>query len=130
MYVIEQKPFGVKLTFSGFMQKEEMLNWYNESKQKLNSANTAFGVLVDMRKLSPLLPDAQAVMEMGQKFYKEKGMLRSAVILDNALTRMQFIRIAKQSGIYEWERYIDASADPNWESTALKWIENEQDPDA
>ena len=37
-------------------------------------------------------------------------------------TRSLFKRLAKETGIYEWERYIDASSHPNWEEDAMKWI--------
>ncbi len=49
------------------------------------------------------------LMEEGQKEYKERGMTRSVVILDSAIMAMQFKRLAKDTGIYQWERYIDAS---------------------
>jgi len=54
-----------------------------------------------MRTLQPLPADAQTLMRDGQKLYKEKGMVRSVVILDNVITYMQFLRIGKEMGIYE-----------------------------
>jgi len=34
-------------------------------------------------------------------------MVRSVVILANTITKLQFKRIAQETGIYQWERYID-----------------------
>lgn len=34
-----------------------------------------------------------------------------------------------QTGIYEWERYIDSSSVSNWEKVGLEWIEMAVDPD-
>ncbi|MFY0688699.1 MAG: hypothetical protein JXQ90_16110 [Cyclobacteriaceae bacterium] len=130
MYNIETKNFGVKLTFSGFIQADEMNNWVEDSKKVLPSLGTNFGVFVDLRDLKPLPVDAQAAMEEGQKMYKQAGMLRSVVVLANPITTMQFKRIAKETGIYEWERYIDASAVSNWEQLAQDWIVSGKDPDA
>jgi hypothetical protein len=44
---------------------------------------------------------------------------RSVVILANSVTTMQFRRIAQETGIYQWERYIDASKVTNWEEIAI-----------
>jgi hypothetical protein len=76
----------------------------------LATAKGGFGVFVDMRTLKPLPEDAQKVMEEGQKLFKQKGMTRSVVIVTGALTKMQFKRIAQETGIYEWERYIDSAS--------------------
>ncbi|OEU57610.1 MAG: hypothetical protein BA871_10695 [Desulfuromonadales bacterium C00003096] len=68
-------------------------------------------------------------MQDGQKLYKEKGMVRSVVILDNVITKMQFRRIGKETGIYEWERYIDASSVADWEKIGIDWLSKGIDPD-
>jgi hypothetical protein len=124
MYKIDKRPFGFALTFGGFIQKDEMEKWNSESAMHLAIASARFGVLIDMRDLKPLPSDSQEIMVRGQKLYKDAGMQRSAVILNNVTTTMQFIRLAKASGIYTWERYFDASSDPNWEEKALKWIKS------
>ena len=49
-------------------------------------------------------------------------MERSVVILDNVITTMQFKRIAQETGIYQWERYIDASSTGNWQKAGEDWI--------
>ena len=68
-------------------------------------------------------------MTEGQKQYKMAGMERSVVIVQNALTRNQFKRLAKESGIYQWERYIDAGSVPNWERVGKDWVSLGKDPD-
>lgn len=129
MYKIEKKLYGYKLTFGDFIKTDEMKQWVNESKTALAAAPREFGIFVDMRTLKPLPPEAQQYMQEGQKLYKAKGMTRSVVIVDGALTKMQFQRIAKETGIYEWERYIDAAAEPNWEAVGTNWISKGIDPD-
>lgn len=61
-------------------------------------------------------------MEQGQAKYREKGMVRSAVLVDSAVTRMQFERLAKQSGIYEWERYFSAD-EPDHDERMTDWLQ-------
>jgi len=129
MYKIEKTGYGYKLTFSGYMTADEMSKWVEESKQTLAPQTGRFGVYVDMRMLKPLPPDAQKHMQEGQKIFKQKGMEKSVVILNDTILTMQFKRIAKETGIYEWERYVDASKDNNWEQKGLNWIKKGVDPD-
>jgi hypothetical protein len=42
---------------------------------------------------------------------------------------MQFKRIAKETGIYQWERYIDSNANPTWEQAGVDWLVKGTDPD-
>jgi hypothetical protein len=129
MYTIERRPSGFLLTFGGFIAADEMQNWYNDSLAELKSAPPAFGVIIDMRMLRPLPPDAQAIIISGQQAYKAKGMQRSCVIVANAITKNQFLRLAKDSGIYAFERYLDADSTPDWQSKAVAWVKNGIDPD-
>ena len=129
MYSIEKTDWGVTLTFGGFMDASEMRAWVNESKEVLKDVASGFGVLVDMRTLKPLSEEVQAVMQEGQKLYKGQGMSRSVVILASAVVTMQFKRIAKETGIYAWERYIDASSNANWQEKGIAWVRDTIDPD-
>lgn len=129
MYSIEKKPFGFKLTFGGFMEKEELERWRKEFVQVLPKPAAKFGIMVDMRTLKPLPADAQEVMVAGQQSAREAGMERSAVILSDVVTTMQFRRLAKASGIHTWERYINASESPKWEQQAMDWIGKGVDPE-
>ena len=129
MNKIEKKPYGYKLTFGDFIAIDEMNQWVEDSKKTLASAPKEFGIFVDMRTLKPLAQEVQGPMNAGQQLYKKAGMIRSVVVVNNAITKMQFKRIAKESGIYEWERYIDASAVSDWEKVGEDWIVNAVDPD-
>ncbi len=126
---IEVKNYGFKLVFTGQIKAEEMQEWVEKSKKKLLNSPREFGVLIDMRTLKPLAPETQAHMIEGQKLYKQKGLKRSAVVINSATTKIQFKRMAKDTGIYEWERYIDASTTPDWEKVGESWIKDSIDPD-
>lgn len=129
MYNIEKKDYGFKLIFADSIKVEEMNAWVEESKKVLASAPSKFGVFVDMRTLKPLVPEAQAEMQNGQKLFKQKGMERSVVIVASAVLKMQFQRIAKETGIYDWERYIDSSSTADWERIGIAWLTEGKDPD-
>ena len=128
MYRIDKTPYGFRLTFAGKMDRAEMAKWVAEAKSKLKGVTGKFGVFVDMRTLGLLDQDAQAEMKHGQVAFKAAGMQRSVVILANALLTMQFRRIGKETGIDAWERYIDASATPNFEQTGVAWLERGVEP--
>lgn len=129
MYKIEKTSFGFRITFSDFIQKIEMIKWLEESKKVLATTSNSFYVLIDMRQMKLIPTESQEFIQEGQRLYKEKGMVKSAVILTNSLLKMQFERIAKETKIYDYERYINAETDPNWEQTALDWLINGKDPD-
>lgn len=130
MYKIEKRNSGYILTFGDIISKLEMQKWVDESKTVLAAdTRTSFGVIIDMRTLQPLSADAQALMVEGQQLYKKAGMLRSAVILANSIVTKQFMGLAKESGIYATERYIDASSNPDAISTAISWVADSIDPD-
>jgi hypothetical protein len=128
MYKIERPAYGFRLTFGGLVNKPEMEQWLRESQAALKSAPASFGVLIDMRTLTPLSPDVREVMQKGQALFKKAGMQRSCVVLESTILTYQFKEIAKQSGIYAFERYVSAST-PDWENRAVSWIKHAADPD-
>ena len=129
MYRIETTTYGFRLTFGGIIRRKEMAEWLEASRETLTQVQGEFSVFVDMRTLAPLPEESQSLMQKGQAFYRGRGMQRSVVILDNPATKAQFKRIALQSGIYDWERYLDAATTPKWEEIGLDWIINAVDPD-
>jgi len=130
MYQISKEPYGYKLTFGGTIDINEINRWRQESSTVLVGAPKSFGVLIDMRTLGPggLRPDAQPIMVEGQGMFRKAGMERSCVILQSATVTMQFQRLAHESGIDVYERYINAAAHPDWEAKATAWIQNKVDP--
>ncbi len=129
MYKVELTGYGIKLVFDGFMREEEIARWAAEFEEAVRTLKGNWGVLVDMRTLAPLPPESQQKMVDIQALARKSGMTRSVVILNDFITTMQFKRLAKQSGIYATERYIDASSVANWEQVGLNWITKEVDPD-
>ncbi|MBD3179397.1 MAG: hypothetical protein GF417_07190 [Candidatus Latescibacteria bacterium] len=130
MYKIERRIFGYKLTFGGYLEKEEMARWLEDSRKKLEKSPDSFGVFVDMRNLGPLPSGSREMFREGQKLYRREGMNRSAVILSDSSTSLHFRRIARESGIYGRERYINASSNPDWESAGLKWVREGSEPES
>jgi len=129
VYRIERRPWGVWLAFSGRMSDGEIQDWMRESREVLEEIPRPFSVVVDLRALSPLVPEVQFLLVEGQRLYRERGMVRSAVLLEGPIVLRQFQRIAEQSGIRDGERYIDASRHPDPEALAIAWARDGTDPD-
>jgi hypothetical protein len=129
MYKIEQQDWGLKLTFGGSIDADEMAHWFGEIKGLFEGQNGHFFVFVDMRTLIPLDKAAQIHMREGQELARRRGMVRSVVILDSPVVAAQFKRIGGETGIGKWERYIDASSVSDWESVGMDWLLEANDPD-
>jgi hypothetical protein len=122
MYQILQTSWGFLLTFGGRMNSNEMMQWFADSKMALGKTGKAFGVIVDMRTLEILGKQARQIMVDAQRYYREHGMNRSAVIVNSSLTNMQFQRIASHSSIRETERYFDEWEQSDWWQLAEDWV--------
>ena len=129
MYSIERAPFGLRLTFTGTMSFDELERWGRDIAVALSELPKMFGVFVDMRGLVPLAPDAQGALRQGQLYARHLGMQRSVVIIDSVAVAEQFERIARETRIYAYERYINALTEPNWEQMGIDWIVDAIDPD-
>lgn len=133
MYKIEKTTYGIRLTFSGFMNVEEMRKWKDESIQFLKTVPGKFLIVVDMKDLKTLPPDARDVLIEGQAFYRQDdnpnaGIERSAVLLSEPLTRMQMLRVSKETGLHRKEKYFLVS-EPDWEAKMNAWLHKGVDPD-
>ena len=129
MYRIEERDWGYHLVFGGDTTPTEMAQWLRESEKILQSREEDFFVFVDMRTLIPLDRKAQECIQEGQKLYRRSGMVRSAVILSSPVIAAQFRRIGGETGIGQWERYIDASTEPDWEEVGMNWLLHAIEPD-
>jgi hypothetical protein len=130
VYAIEKLQLGYKLVFEGSITPREMQQWLDDSILALREPPSSFGLLIDMRALQPMTLDSQRLMSMGHCLYQRRGLRRSAVVVQNAGTRLKFEQLAKESGAYQWERYISAEDTPDWEARGWAWIRGEFDPDA
>jgi hypothetical protein len=122
VYKIEKADWGYELTFGGNMPADEVSQWYQDWAETIKDHLGPFSVFVDMRTLIPLSKEAMEPLAEGQRLARQRGMVRSVVIVQNPATASQFRRIAGDTGINQWERYIDATIADNWRQLGLNWI--------
>lgn len=131
MHRIEETPYGYKVVFQGFLQRDDagaLLDTLRRTVQPRNGGGP-FSVLVDIRTSRAFPAEAQEVLKQAILHCKENGMERNVVILNSAIAALQARRLAKETGIDGWIRYIDASGEPEWERVALDWLIRAIDPD-
>lgn len=94
----------------------------------MHTVSSKSGILIDIRELKPLSSESIEKIKKGKKLLKEIGIVRTAIILDNIITALQFKEISIEIDTFEWERYIDALKVDNWEDSGENWIVHSLDP--
>ncbi len=128
MIYILKKTYGYKILKSGIISVQDVEKFQAESELNLAQNNEKFSVFVDMRKVEILPAECKDLMYKGQRLYKQMGMERSVVIVADSVTAMQLQLLAKKTEIHEFERYIDASTNQNWEEEGLGWLLHTKEP--
>ena len=128
MYRIDETDYGFKLTFGDAIDHDAMTRWYTAVMSVMNSQTGSFAMMIDLRKLKPLSAEFEEQIQKLKDNARRKGLVRSVVILGDALTLMRLRREAKRSN-YRFERYINANFEPNWEQIGRDWLLDEVDPD-
>jgi hypothetical protein len=129
MINLEETSYGYKIVFEGFAQRADVARLAEQLGKQLAGRTQPFGCLVDLRQSRAIPADAQTDLMKAIAFSTEYGMERCAVAVSSAIAKIQALRVAKETGIYDTTRFIDGSSDPRWEKTALAWIVDGKDPD-
>ena len=126
---VEPTSYGHRCVFVDPITLAETVAWFDELKRRVD-AKTSFGQLVDLRGRHQLTgaQDQQAVVQEAMAYILAHGLTRSAVVVATPRIAMKIKQLAFGTNVYERERYIDGSV-PDWEQTALAWIEHGVDPD-
>jgi hypothetical protein len=122
--------YGFRSTAPGYITPAEARLWFEDLKVRvLRLEGRHFGLLVDSRTQKSNPPDSQEIIREAMLWLREHGMRRSVVVLDSTVALIQILRIAKSTGVYSYERYLDALKDPQWERKAKDWLVHGIDPD-
>ena len=128
MHRFEETPYGYRISFDGFLLRDDAGDLLERMKEVVRPRAGGFHVLVDLRHSRAFPAESQEVLKQAIQICKEMGMERNAVVLNSAIATLQARRIAKEAGISEWVRYIDASTEPEWERVATEWLATGVDP--
>jgi hypothetical protein len=122
--------YGFRVHAPGYITPEEARAWLEDLKhQVIALGGKPFGLMVDSRTQRANPTDTQELIRESMVWLRDHGMVRSVVVLDSTVALMQVLGLAKATGVYAYERYVDSLKDPNWEARALDWILRAIDPD-
>jgi hypothetical protein len=117
---IEETPYGYRLVVEDFLGPHEADAMLSGVKATVRSPG---GLLIDLRRSRTLHPDAQEALQLALLHCREAGMERAACVLDSAIATLQARRLVRDAGLEAAVRLLDVSHEPEWETTALEWIE-------
>ncbi len=122
--------YGFRSTAPGYIIPAEARLWFEDLQTRvLGLEGRSFGLLVDSRTQKSNPPETQEIIREAMVWLREHGMQRSVVVLDSTVALIQILRIAKSTGVFSYERYLDALKDVHWERKAVDWLVRGVDPD-
>jgi hypothetical protein len=122
--------YGFRVHAPGYITPAEARAWFEDLKARVQALEgKPFGMMVDSRTQKANPPDTQELIKESMVWLRSHGMVRSVVVLDSTVALIQILRLAKATGVYAYERYMDALKDPEWEAKAVGWIKDGIDPD-
>ncbi|HYL05852.1 MAG TPA: hypothetical protein VE075_07415 [Thermoanaerobaculia bacterium] len=128
MQRVRTTEYGVDIVFGGPLSREETVELLAELHRELPRGRR-FGVLVDSRRSRAYSAREQEAFRRGILLCVERGMERSVVVVDSAISSLQARRLGKETGTLAWTRYIDARKHPHWQRIAEDWLLRGIDPE-
>jgi hypothetical protein len=119
-------PYGYRSELIDPYDDAEHQAWFARIK-RIADRPGFYGQLIDLRATTPD-PSAQDGISDAMAYVRAHGLLRSAVVVAHPTAALTVKQAAWRTGVYEWERYFDASTDPDWEQHAEDWIIRRIDP--
>jgi hypothetical protein len=129
MYENEPTGYGFKMTFSGFVDADELHGWQAEVQQNLDRTPDEWHCFVDMRELETMSTDAQQLMSDIKRKCHESGLQRVATLVASPTVRLQFEQMAETAAdSLDQERYLDAESYEDPESQTHNWVAEAIEP--
>ncbi len=110
-----------KIRLYGYVQQDEMKQLLGTTKELLNSPASDFRVFSDLRGFKPASPDVQITMSEIQLLFKEKGLKKVAVLVDNVVAKMQLKRLHKENNVKGVDGFF-AAEEPNHMKEVEKYL--------
>lgn len=129
MHTVEETRYGYKVTLRDSFDSESMMALLNNIRSAVRRRED-FGVVVDLR-MAPAFPaEAQEILRNCFDMFRGAGMGRQALVLNSAIAALQARRLSREAGVSDRSRYLDVSANPEWERQALDWVVLGAEPEA
>ena len=129
MYKFEKQDYGLKLTVSGDLTKQEISGMTVELKSLVGSISKPFSILVDARETITLDQSVIHLLVKCQKIVQAAGRQSAAIVINSPVLKSQGQRITLDSGSTEAVRFICSAKNADWEKVAMDWILRGKEPD-
>lgn len=129
MYETEPTAYGYKMTFGGFIDRDEMETWASEVRDELDGTPPEWHCYVDMRDLEAMSEEGQRLMATVKSECHDCGLDRVATVVDSPTVRLQFEQMSSGTGGSKGDRYLDEETTEEPEQTAIEWVRDGVDPD-
>jgi hypothetical protein len=127
-YKVETTEYGLKLYVLGFINEDEVRKMNHEIETQGANITDDFGVVVDMRASRAFSNEVAELMKEQIGICVKTGMARGSVVLQSAIMTLQARRLITETNLADKVRFIDASADADWEKTAIAWADRGIEP--
>ncbi|MEZ3117135.1 hypothetical protein RYH80_14560 [Halobaculum sp. MBLA0147] len=122
MYDNTPTEYGYEMTFTGFIEIDEMRTWATTVRDALDGHESdEWHCLVDMRDLDAMSPKAKDVMTEVKTECHREGLDRVATVVSDTTTRLQFQQMSRGTGAVA-ERYVAADQHETPLGVARAWV--------
>lgn len=127
-YEIEPTSYGLRLSVSGFVSADEVAGMDRDLERAVRRLDDGFGLVMDMSASHAFSNEAAARVKGQLDLCREHGMARGAIVLQSALVALQARRILAELGLLPRVRFLDSSAEGDWEAAAVGWVRDGTEP--
>lgn len=121
MFEVNNTTYGIEVELSGFFDKEELGDFYEEMKTHVARQNGGFNIYADHKGVKAMPDGADEHFAQLMAMCKDGGLDQSVVIVDSAITAMQQRRLRDEAGL-EGQKIVNAETNDDWKQEAKNWV--------
>ena len=120
MFDVEGTEHGIRVSLGGFLDQDELKDYYEELELRVNRQSGDFHIYADHRGMKAM-PDGVDEQFAGfMAMCKDGGLDQSVVVVDSAITAMQQRRLRDEAGM-EGQKVVNADQNDDWKQEAQEW---------
>ena len=122
MHKIENKDYGLYITFTGRVCHLDLYDWFEESEPIILKAKKHFSVIFDFKDAKPLCLDTARALTYFRAYLLGKGSERVAIVYSTSATLVELMKMLQELGKHRNEVHISVPMNSNWKERAELWV--------
>lgn len=114
---------GYEITLSGIISGNESKDLAFVLADELAGLPQGFGVIIDIRNLVLLEPEAHVNLEDAVEQARDLGMEKLAIVAINSGNAAVMFQMANRLNLDAGYLYLDVAADPDWRQQMIDWLQ-------